>query len=70
MILDVTTYDTYKNPTTERVNIPLWQIKIIEENERGYRFKIDDSWTWYYVSQEDADKIYNYIYSKEFADMR
>lgn len=57
----------------EEVNIPLWQIKIVKavkDKPDVYKFKKDDTWSWFYVDGQTADKICEYIYNKEGADQR
>lgn len=71
MILTVKT-DKCSDETFEVV-IPLWHIKMltpVDGKEDLFKFKIDDTWTNYYVDRDTAEKIATYISSKEYADMR
>lgn len=58
---------------TYEVDIPLWRVKMmtpVDDYEDLFKIKIDDTWTNYYIDRDTAEKVSQYIHSKEYADMR
>lgn len=69
MLMSIKTEKNSKE--TYEVVIPLWQIKLlcpVSGHNDLYKFKIDDTWTWYYIDKQTALEITDYINNKEAAD--